>query len=328
MKPLVWHKKGCVIAPDNTSAWRSAHAGMVSAIPRDRGFRVFMTGKSSAGSFQIGWLDLDRSLNLTQDNPANPVLTPGRMGCFDCQGLCMPSVVRVTDRVLYMYYAGWGLSAPGLFVNRCGLAISDDDGDTWRRWSEAPLDLIDEKDPIGIGTVFVLREANASWRMWYTTFREWRKTPEGYWRHYYHIKYAESEDGIHWRKPDDNIAIDFADDKEYAIGRPMVIRERDGYRMWFCTRSDGSSYRIGYAESSDGRTWIRHPSGIEPSASGWDSDMVEYAYVLKQDDDYIMFYNGNDFGGSGTGVAVASIGSDCYRSNSISRIITGQASSA
>jgi len=305
MTPLVWKKHKCIITPELSSSWRTTHAGMVSIIPRDHGYRVFMTGKDDEGRFQIGWLDLDTSFTITNDNPLNPVLTPGQMGCFDCNGLCMPTVVRVSDSILYMYYAGWGLTDPGMFVNRCGLAISDDNGDTWRRWSEAPLELIDDRDPIGVGTVFVLREQDDHWKMWYTTFREWRKTPEGWWKHYYHIKYAESPDGIHWRKPDNNVAIDFQDDKEYAIGRPMVIKETDGYRMWFCTRSDGATYRIGYAESKDGQSWHRHPSGIGPSESGWDSQMIEYAYVLKQNDQYVMFYNGHDFGGSGTGIALA-----------------------
>ena len=85
----------------------------------------------------------------------------------------------------------------------------------------------------------------------------------------------------------------------------MVVKEESFYRMWFCTRSDGSTYRVGYAESEDGRSWERHPSGIEPSETGWDSEMIEYAYVLKRDNDYVMFYNGNGFGASGTGVALA-----------------------
>jgi len=81
--------------------------------------------------------------------------------------------------------------------------------------------------------------------MWYTTFREWRELPGGGYRHYYHIKYAESGDGILWTKPARNIAIDFADDAEYAIGRPMVVQEPDGLRMWFSTRSEDATYRIG-----------------------------------------------------------------------------------
>ena len=309
MTPLVWTKLGRVISPEGAPAWRAGHAGMVSVLPRaGGGYRVYLTGKDAAGRFQVGALDLDAQFRVVADHPGNPLLAAGRMGCFDCQGLCMPTVVRLSDDVLYLYYAGWGMGQPGLFANQCGLAISRDGGATFQRWSEAPLPLHDGRDPIGIGTVFVLRDAPDRWRLWYTTFREWRALPAGGWRHYYHIKYAESADGLHWQKPTDNLAIDFANEREYAIGRPMVLRESDGYRMWFCTRSLDDCYRIGYAESPDGRRWTRRPSGVEPSPSGWDSEMVEYAYVLREPDRYVMFYNGNGYGAAGTGVAVAPAG--------------------
>jgi hypothetical protein len=279
---------------------------MTSVLPLPNGhLRVFLTGKDTQGRFQIGWLDLDGQFRIVAEHPGNPVLTAGRMGCFDCQGLCMPSVTRVSDSRLHMYYVGWGLTAPGFFVNRCGLAISDDDGATWRRHSEAPLPLLDGRDPIGIGTVCVRRERDDAWQMWYTTFREWKRMDAGHWEHYYHIKYAESADGIHWTKPADNVAIDFVGE-EYAVARPWVVREPAGYRMWFSTRSHGATYRIGYAESADGRRWTRKPAGIEPSAAGWDSQMIEYACVVRRGKEYVLFYNGNDFGASGTGIAVAS----------------------
>jgi len=305
MKPLTWQKKGLIIRPEAAPAWRAAHSGMISVLPWNHGtYRVFLTGKAEGGSYQIGWLDLDRNFSIINENPANPILSNGRMECFDCNGLCMPTVIRVSEQTLYMYYVGWGPTSPGLFVNRCGLAISHNNGQTWQRWSEAPLPLVDDSDPIGIGTVFVLRERNDFWRMWYTTFREWQKTPEGSWRHYYHIKYAESTDGIHWQKPENNLAIDFIGD-EYAVARPMVIKESGFYRMWFCKRSIGSTYRIGYAESEGGHCWQRKPCGLKPSESGWDAEMVEYAYVIQRDGEYIMFYNGNGFGASCTGIAIA-----------------------
>jgi hypothetical protein len=66
------------------------------------------------------------------------------------------------------------------------------------------------------------------------------------------------------------------------------------------------SYRLGYAESPDGLTWSRRDEqvGIEPSASGWDSEMMEYPYVFEHKGRKHMLYNGNGFGESGFGYAV------------------------
>ena len=263
--------------------------------------------RKGPGRRQIGWLDLDENLDVVYENPANPVLTVGGGGCFDCEALVMPTVVRVSDEELYMYYTGFGPGTGTWLDNRTGLAISCDNGETWQRWSRAPLPLLDEQDPIGIGTVFVIRDASDRWRLWYTTFRNLERKEDGSWMHFVYIKYAESDNGIHWRKPSDNIALDFAHEREHLVARPAIIQEPEGYRMWISTMSIWEKHRIGYAESADGRRWERKPAGIEPSDTGWDSEMVEYAYVIKRGSEYVMFYNGNGYGATGLGIAIGTL---------------------
>ena len=83
----------------------------------------------------------------------------------------------------------------------------------------------------------------------------------------------------------------------------MVIE--DGlWRMWFSYKS--TDYRIGYAESRDGLAWERldHLAGIDVSPSGFDSEMVEYGAVVRHDGRQFMFYNGNNYGVEGIGLAV------------------------
>jgi hypothetical protein len=74
--------------------------------------------------------------------------------------------------------------------------------------------------------------------------------------------------------------------------------------MWYSYR--GPNYRIGYAESSDGISWERkdHLSGIGVSESSFDSEMIEYAAVVEYNGRHYMFYNGNNFGQNGIGLAV------------------------
>jgi hypothetical protein len=138
--------------------------------------------------------------------------------------------------------------------------------------------------------------------MWYLSCTEWlieNGTP----KHKYHIKYAESLDGIEWKHRGD-VAIDFKDSEEYAISRPSVMKDADRWRMWYSYRGD--RYRIGYAESSDGVSWTRldGTAGIDASPSGWDSEMIEYPFVFDHRGSRYMLYNGNDYGRSGFGLAV------------------------
>ena len=55
-----------------------------------------------------------------------------------------------------------------------------------------------------------------------------------------------------------------------------------------------------------GKDWIRldEQAGIDVSESGWDSEMIEYAYVFLHKDKTYMIYNGNEYGTSGFGLAI------------------------
>jgi hypothetical protein len=122
-------------------------------------------------------------------------------------------------------------------------------------------------------------------------------------RHRYHIRCAESADGVIWRRHAQP-CIDYASRVEYAFGRPFVRRDDDVYRMWYPYRGD--RYTIGYAESDDGIEWRRLDDhrGLTPAVAGWDSDMVAYPWIFDWDGSTYMLYNGNDYGRSGIGLAV------------------------
>lgn len=138
--------------------------------------------------------------------------------------------------------------------------------------------------------------------MWYLSCTGWHMK-NGKPEHRYHIKYAESQDGITWER-EGTVSIDYANDDEYAISRPSVIRDNDCWRMWYSYRGD--SYRIGYAESHDGHHWSRldTEAGIDVSPAGWDSEMIEYPFVFDHKGHRYMLYNGNDYGKTGFGLAI------------------------
>ena len=91
-----------------------------------------------------------------------------------------------------------------------------------------------------------------------------------------------------------------------ATAARAVILENGVYRMWISVRYLSSSYRMGYAESTDGEHWKRDDakSGLELSESGWDSEMVCLASIAETQHDRYIFYNGNNYGETGFGVAV------------------------
>jgi hypothetical protein len=235
------------------------------------------------------------------DVDGDPLLPLGELGAFDDRGTTHSCVVEAGGR-LHLYYTGWSLGRTVPFYFFTGLATSDDDGASFARVSRAPVLERDAVDPFLTASPAVLVD-DGRWRMWYVSGTEWIETGDGP-RHRYHIRHAESDDGVGWRR-DGRVAIDFAGEDEYALSRPCVIRDADGrYRMWFSHRGD--VYRLGYAESDDGLEWERRDAdaGLDVSPSGWDSEGVAYPWVFDAGEQRFMLYNGNGYGATGIGYAV------------------------
>ena len=300
-----WRKRGLVLDGSAQAPWAVSHAALpvvdqVDGLPR---VRVYVSARDQYGRAQIGcaeW-DPDRPAPASWVSPM-PALGVGELGAFDDNGVTSSCVVADSGRK-YLYYTGWtrGVTVP--FYLFAGLAISDDDGQTFRRLSQAPILERNDVDPLLTASPYVIVE-NGLWRMWYVSATAWRIL-NGAPRHYYHIRYAESRDGIAWNRRG-LVCIDFVHADEHAIARPCVLYDSGVYRMWYSWR--GSRYRIGYAESLDGLNWTRldDEAGIDVSPGGWDSEMVECPFVFEHRGQLLMLYNGNGYGETGCGVAVNS----------------------
>src|SRR5439155_1869930 len=138
---------------------------------------------------------------------------------------------------------GWAVGGTMTCSYDAGDGISADGGRVERVSQFAGLER-NEVDPYLTASPWVLIE-EGRWRMWYVSGTGWQLVDREP-RHRYHVKYAESADGISWER-NGVVCIDFRDADEYAISRPCVVRDGDLYRMWFSSR--GAAYRIGYAES-------------------------------------------------------------------------------
>jgi sucrose-6-phosphate hydrolase SacC (GH32 family) len=121
----------------------------------------------------------------------------------------------------------------------------------------------------------------------------------------YSIKFLESDDGEHWG-PTGEPCINLKSDDEHALGRAWVLKGERLWRMFYSSRTRSKGYRLGYAESADGRRWTRKDEevGIDVSPDGWDSQMIAYSSVVPYRDKVYLFYNGNNCGQTGFGYAV------------------------
>jgi hypothetical protein len=297
-----WDPTGLLLPAPLPLEWAASHAALPHVhADADGRLRLYFSSRDADGRSQIG----RAALALDGDAPRidlepEPLLRPGPLGAFDDNGVTTSCLVRDGDRDL-LYYTGWSLGQTVPFYFYVGCAVSVEGG-PFERVSAAPILERNAVDPYLTASPWVLVEGGR-WRMWYVSCTGWEATAGGP-RQSYHIRYAESDDGISWRR-DGHVCVDYAGPDEHAFSRPCVVRDGDVYRMWFAVRGD--AYRIGYAESRDGLEWKRRDGEAQISTSGeWDAEMQAYPSVFDHGGRRYLLYNGNDYGRTGIGWAIAS----------------------
>lgn len=154
---------------------------------------------------------------------------------------------------------------------------------------------------MGVETVSIILDslapANERYKMWYAGqyFNSYR----------YDIAYAYSADGINWIKhpnPVLNVGATGEWDNGFLEG-PSIIKDAGIYKMWYCgydaipdgSGTDGKA-NIGYATSTDGINWVKYAGNpiIVTGINTWDSIYVQDPHVIKEGNDYHMWFGGGD----------------------------------
>ncbi|MEA2019750.1 MAG: hypothetical protein U9N59_15020 [Campylobacterota bacterium] len=303
---MKWEKLGLIFNVNKNYDWMNSHSSVPFAenIYDDK-FKIYFSCRNDNNESSIGYtiIDINQPQSILEISK-EPVLEKGELGTFDDSGT-MGSCILNKDNKKYLYYIGWNLGITVPFRNAIGLAVSNDNGKTFQKaFKGAILDRTKE-EPHFTASNCVIND-DGLYKIWYLSCTGWKEENNKI-IHKYHIKYAESMDGINWKR-DCVVAIDYKDEYEYAISVPRVIKENGIYKMWFSSRGtkEVPTYRIKYAESIDGKKWVRKDNevGIDVSKDGWDSEMICYPFVFDHKGKRYMLYNGNDYGKTGFGLAV------------------------
>ncbi|MEI7036676.1 hypothetical protein [Fulvimonas yonginensis] len=301
-----WRKKGLVFetARQGVGGWmrHSALTPTPWRIDNER-IRVYAGFRDAEGVSRIGYVD------LSADEPTvvlavsrEPVLDVGRAGCFDDNGVILGDVVDGPGG-LHLFYVGFQRVARAKFLAFTGLAVSRDGGEHFERVQETPL--LDRAP--GRSTIAAVHSAHyegGRWRLWYAAGDDWEWIGGAPFPRY-HIRCAETDD-LHAIPGADHVCL-LPRGSEYRIGRPRVYRLDGRYLMYFTRGNRTGEYFPGIAVGDDGVHWARcdEQLGLALSESGWDSRTLCYPALLRQGDRLLMFYNGNDMGVEGFGLAEA-----------------------
>jgi hypothetical protein len=296
-----WRKLGLIYRPEAGPEWRRSHAAVPVCEPLDdRHLAIVFSARDSEQRSLPGRVVVDLGNAGAAAQVRGPLLGLGARGTFDDSGV-MPCWMLADGGERQIYYVGWNRAVTVPFQNALGVARASADLSGMSRVFDGPIVARSRRDPYFVAACAVVKTATG-YRMWYLSCVGWFMQGDKP-MHRYHLRQMDSEDGLAWGR-DATVAIDFKDDREYAISRPTVLVENGVHHMWYSTRGD--RYRIGYARSLDGTTWERRDDlvGIAPSENGWDSEMICYPHVFRMNNHLYMAYNGNNYGETGIGLAV------------------------
>ena len=294
----MWIKKGLI--------FNDHHSQLPVCDLLDDRIRIYYStrvdGKSAPMFIDVDKEDPSKIIGKSKE----PLIDWGKPGSFDWSGV-MPTEIISRHGQKWMYYIGWSRRLDVPYHNMLGLAISEDNGETWKKYSEGPVFGTSSLEPGYVGTVEI-EKTGRGLRMWYLSCRDWIEH-EGVMEPVYDIKIALSGDGINWQ-PTSEVAIPLLEN-EGGISAARVIKSEDHYEMYFSVRDKieyrektDKAYRIKKAVSVDGVKWERiNIIQIDASESGWDDFMTCYPEIVETDKYTFMFYNGNGFGKTGIGYA-------------------------
>mgnify|MGYP001348373086 CR=1 FL=1 len=301
---MSWKKLGLILKPKdfNLKWWQSFGMDPTPLKLRNSIYRIFFCGRNKINQSQIGFADIDlneptKILKVSK----NPVLEPGSLGSFDDNGVTASCAIRIGSKIR-LYYIGWKPKSTTRYSLMTGLAISKNQGKSFKRYSRAPILNLTDREPYSILTApFVLKLKKNRWIMWYVSCEKWVNKDYPI----YNIKHAFSKDGITWNQKG-LISINLKK-KERAVARPCVLYENNIFKMWYCYETKVGKYMIGYAQSKNGTKWIRKDQKAQifgGKKGEWDSEMIAYPYVIKHKKKKFMFYNGNTYGKDGVALAI------------------------
>lgn len=308
-----WRKQGRVYAPDGSQPWARSHAMVPTPLVRGEVIRLYVALCDANTIGRIGYVDVDaRDPRRVLRVSPQPVLDIGEPGCFDDNGVNPLTILEVGNE-LWMYYVGYQLSDKIRYFLFTGLAVSRDGGETFQRRLRVPvLDRSDAETFVRTAAWVMPAAGGATegeptgkgYRAWYLGSDRYVMVGDRL-RPTYTIRHVTSVDGVIW-PAEGQVVLPLTDPMVFGYGRPCVLRDGDGFAMWYSVRWRDRGYRLGYARSPDGIAWTRRDAevGLDVSAEGWDSEMLCYGAVVPTGFGTYLFYNGNDYGRTGFGVAI------------------------
>lgn len=298
---MKWIRNELIFGANGQDKWMDNSALQPTPIILGDIIRVFVGFRDKEGVGRVGYVD------VAAENPSKvigyskkPCLDIGEAGCFDDNG-CVPCAVVRTEDNLLLFYAGYNVGYHVRMTVFGGVAISKDDGLSFKRYSKVPIMERTNNETLFRAVHSVIQEPD-EWKVYYgsgSRFIQGKKKTLPV----YEVALLRT-DNLFELKQEGNIVL-HNQGEEYRVGRPNVIKEKGIYKMFFGKGTEKCTYELAYAESKDGINWTRMDEklNLKLSRSGWDCEMMAYPAFIRYKEKAYLFYNGNNYGFAGFGYA-------------------------
>lgn len=314
---MKWIKRGLIfnLADHKLDLLRMDYAQSPQAVVYDDYIRIYFSTRrrDTANKFlsEVAFVDYNKNFTKIIGYSQREVISLGELGCFDEHGIFPFSPLKYGNTIL-AYTCGWSRRVSVSVETSTGLAFSEDNGVTFKKFGSGPVLTSSIREPMLVGDSFV-RFYDGVFHMWYMYGKYWLdahgQEPEA---RVYKISHATSVDGVNWSKDERGQIIEDVIGQDECQALPTVINVNNRYHMYFCYRyatdfrqNPNRGYRLGYAYSDTLASWTRadNEKGIDVSESGWDSEMMCYPNLFEAFGQVYLLYNGNMFGKYGFGLA-------------------------
>src|SRR5947209_7097976 len=126
MEKQCWRRRGLIYQPRVSHPWRRSHAQIPTPDWTAEGaLRIYFGTRDGQNRTSTIFVEVDSNepTRVTREVDT-PLLSLGRLGCFDDAGV-MPACVVTAGSEKRLYYAGWNTSTTVSYRLSIGLAISN-----------------------------------------------------------------------------------------------------------------------------------------------------------------------------------------------------------
>ena len=274
--------------------------------------RVYFSSRSSDNISRVFYVKVKYSnltIKLLEQKVYGPVLDIGNKEDFDSHGV-MPSWIIKKGNNYDLYYIGWKVNKNFPYQNAIGLSNSKDGANSFIKNEANPIITNNENNSFFTGTSCIVK-FNKIFFNYYMSCSDWITNPITKNKEpIYSLKIATSQNGKDWTFS--NKTVLNLKSAWGGISKASVLKIKDRLHMWFSYRGKfdyrtniNESYKIGYATSIDGYSWIENNFNFTNinNINLQDDFMQAYPHVFKKNNNLLMLYNGNEFGKTGIFIA-------------------------